>query len=90
MKGFAITAVVAAGLLAHCQPGPGCVRGATRCSGNLAELCDADGSYQPLADCSLVSAQTGSPYVCAFVDAPTVDGPVTGHTCVPAPGGSSR
>jgi hypothetical protein len=60
------------------------VAGATRCSDNVVEICDADGSYHELADCDLVSEQSGAPFICAFVDETTDDGRVTGHTCVPA------
>jgi hypothetical protein len=53
-------------------------------------------AYHELADCDLVSEQSGAPFVCAFVDETTEDGRVTGHTCVPAAdadaaaGGSDR
>lgn len=89
MKLLALTAAVAAaGLFAHCQPGAGCVRGTTHCAGAVAEVCDADGAFVPMADCDVVSAQTGAAYayVCASVDVATADGRVTGHTCVPAAG----
>jgi len=95
MKSCAIASVFAACFFAHCRPSDDCVLGATRCSGNVAEICDADGSYHELADCDLVSEQSGAPFVCAFVDETTEDGRVTGHTCVPAAdaaaaGGSDR
>ncbi|HLV65654.1 MAG TPA: hypothetical protein VKY73_07565 [Polyangiaceae bacterium] len=84
MKSCAVASVFAACLFAHCRPTDRCLRGATRCSHNVAEICDADGSYHELADCDLVSEQSGAPFVCAFVDETTEDGRVTGHTCVPA------
>jgi hypothetical protein len=84
MKSCAIASVFVACFLAHCRPTDGCVPGATRCSDNVAEICDADGSYHELADCDLVSEQSGAPFVCAFVDETTEDGRITGHTCVPA------
>jgi hypothetical protein len=84
MKCCAIASVFAACFLAHCRPPDGCLRGATRCSDNVAEICDADGSYHELADCDVVSEQSGAPFVCAFVDETTTDGRVIGDTCVPA------
>jgi hypothetical protein len=95
MKSCAIASVFAACFFAHCRPTDGCTPGATRCSGNVAEICDADGSYHELADCDLVSEQSGAPFACAFVDETTEDGRITGHTCVPAAdaaaaGGSDR
>ncbi len=81
MKSCAIASALAACFLAHCRVTDGCLPGATRCSGDVAEICDADGTYHELADCNLVSAQSGSRFVCAFVDETTEDGRVTGHTC---------
>jgi hypothetical protein len=46
-------------------------RGATRCEGNTAEICDADGRWQRFIDCT----ELGMDWVCA---------PLEGdHTCVP-------
>ncbi|WP_249348664.1 hypothetical protein [Corallococcus exiguus] len=84
MKALALTALAVVCLGAHCRPIDGCGLGATRCTGNTAEICDADGSYHELADCDEVSARSGAPFVCAFVDETTDDGHITGHTCVPA------
>lgn len=69
--------------LAHC-PGPSrCTPGESRCIGNAAEICSANGSFHELADCDQVSRQSGAPFVCEFVDESTENGRVTGHTCVP-------
>jgi hypothetical protein len=84
MKALALTALTVVCLGAHCRPIDGCGLGATRCTGNTAEICDADGSYHELADCDEVSARSGAPFVCAFVDETTDDGHITGHNCVPA------
>jgi hypothetical protein len=84
MKPLALTALAVVCLGAHCRPIDGCVRGATRCSSNTAEICDADGSYHELVDCDDVSERSGAPFVCAFVDEETEDGHIIGHTCVPA------
>jgi hypothetical protein len=83
-KALALTALAAACLGAHCRPIDGCVLGATRCTGNIAQICDADGSYHEIADCDDVSERSGAPFVCALVDETTEDGHITGHTCVPA------
>ena len=45
MKALALTALAVVCLGAHCRPIDGCIRGATRCTSNTAESCDADGSY---------------------------------------------
>ena len=90
MRALIFSAVVVCCLGAHCRPIDGCALGATRCSGNVAQICDADGSYHELADCDLVTELSGAPFVCAFVDEETEDGRVTGHTCVPeSEGGDS-
>ncbi len=84
MKALALTALAVVCLGAHCRPIDGCVRGATRCTGNTAEICDADGSYHEIADCDDVSERSGALFVCEFVDETTEDGHITGHTCVPS------
>lgn len=84
MKSCSIASVFVACFFSNCRPAGDCTPGATRCSGNIAEICDADGSYHELADCDLVSKQSGAPFVCAFIDETTEDGHLIGHTCVPA------
>lgn len=84
MRPLVLTALAVVCLGAHCRPIDGCVRGATRCTGNTAEICDADGSYHEFADCDDVSEQSGALFVCALVEETTEDGHITGHTCVPA------
>ena len=84
MKYFLFALLAAVCLGAHCYPGNGCPRGDTRCTNNVAEICDANGSYHKLADCDLVSEQSGAPFVCTHVDVTTEDGHVAGHTCMPA------
>jgi hypothetical protein len=83
-KALLLTALAVACLGAHCRPIDSCALGATRCAGNTAEICDADGSYHELADCDDVSERSGAPFVCAYVEETTEDGRVTGHTCVPS------
>lgn len=79
MRALVFSALAVTCLGAHCRPIDGCVRGATRCSSNTAEIC----SYHELADCDDVSERS-APFVCAYVDETTEDGHITGHTCVPA------
>lgn len=79
-----ILATTLALALASCRPPDGCTPTTTRCVGQVAELCDADENYQELMDCDEVSAQSGAPFVCGWVDEETADGHVRGHTCVPA------
>lgn len=84
MKMLGIASFVAASAFAHCGPLHPCDPGSTRCSGSAAEICNARGSYDLLADCDEVSALSGEPFVCAPVDETNEDGRVTGHTCVSA------
>jgi hypothetical protein len=86
MKSCVVSAAAAAFLfLAHCRPSDGCAPLSTRCDGNVAQLCDANGSWQDSVDCSTVTSDDGAAFTCQFVSTPTPDGEVTGHTCVRAP-----
>ena len=60
MRALIFSALAALCLGAHCRPIDGCIRGATRCTSNAAEICDADGSYHELADCDDVSERSGA------------------------------
>ena len=71
-------------VLAACGPKDPCTPQSTRCLGNLAQVCGADGRYRDLADCNKVSEQSGVPFACAYLEEDTPDGPVRGHTCLPA------
>lgn len=84
MKTALVGVLAALCLGAHCFPKDGCVPGATRCVRNAAEICDADGAYHMLADCDVVTEQSGAPFTCAFVDETGTEEPVSGHTCMPA------
>jgi len=84
MKALVLSLLALVCLGAHCRPVDGCALGATRCSGNVAEICNADGSYHELVDCNVVSDHTGGPFVCTFVSEITEDGRIAGHTCAPA------
>lgn len=84
MKRCVLSSFLFLACLANCRPSDGCEPASTRCHGNIAEICDADGSYYELADCDVVSERSGAPFVCAFVDEETEEGRTTGHTCVPA------
>jgi len=69
-----------------CRPPDACNPTSTRCNSGVAEICDADHFWQPQIDCTQVSEQSGSPFVCALVSEQTNDGLVEGHTCVAAGG----
>lgn len=75
-------------IAAYCQPLGGCALGVTRCAENIAEICNANGVFEVLADCDEVSAQSEAPFVCTFIDVPSPEGPVRGHTCVLGGGGA--
>ena len=83
MKFCNLASIAAACFLGHCRPSDGCSPGATRCSGNVAELCDADRAYHDFIDCDQVSQQSGEAFSCALVRESTEDGDVVGHTCIP-------
>lgn len=86
MKTCAVAgAVIALLFLVHCRPSDGCVPLSTRCDGNVAQLCDAEGSWQDTIDCDSVMGEGGAIFVCQFVSDTNSDGDVIGHTCVPAP-----
>jgi hypothetical protein len=66
-----------------CGPHDNCEPQSTRCSGNTAQVCDADRDFQDIADCDAVSKRSGTPFVCGAIDE-VVDGEhVKGHTCLP-------
>lgn len=72
------------GAAVSCRASDNCDPTATRCAGNVAEICDADRNWQPQLDCDQVSQQSSAPFTCQFVSEQTEDGPVEGHTCMPA------
>lgn len=86
MKQSIVLFLAALAISAHCRPPAVCTPGATRCVGNIAEICDADGGYQTLADCDAVSTQSDASFICAWVEETTSEEPVRGHTCVTAEG----
>ncbi|MBU8900633.1 hypothetical protein KRR26_33990 [Corallococcus sp. M34] len=59
---------------------------ATRCAGNVAQICNADGSWQVLVDCDAVSNNSGAAFTCAYVN----EEDAAGYTCVPADSDASR
>lgn len=89
MKYLVPITLSAARLAAHCRPIDGCLQGATRCFSSAAQICNAHGRYQPLANCDLVSKHSGAPFVCSWVNEQVDDDPIAGHTCVPAQGDST-
>lgn len=83
MKALSLTALTAVFFGTHCQAIDGCPVGATRCNDNIAEICDFANRYQEFANCDLMSKQSGTPFVCAYVEEKTPYGHISGHTCVP-------
>ena len=81
MKNLMVMACLVA--LAGCAEGP-CDEGASRCTGNVVEVCDTEREWRALADCGELSRLARRPLVCAFV---TTDdaGVVDGDTCIPEP-----
>jgi hypothetical protein len=72
---FTLLAFLATACLgAHCRHAEDCQCGATRCTDNVAEICDAHGAYHELADCDLASKQSCSSLVCEHVEETTEDG----------------
>ncbi|WP_328707275.1 hypothetical protein [Citreicoccus inhibens] len=80
MKLVLAAPLLATALLARCKAPDGCTSMATRCAGNVAQICNADGSWQVLADCDAVSNNSGSAFTCAYVN----DEDAAGYTCAPA------
>lgn len=65
--------------LAGC-PTPVCPTLATRCDAQVAQVCDADGQWQEVADCADVARTSGGEWTCE----PTTSDGVAVHSCLPA------
>lgn len=78
-----LCALAALVLPGGCHLHDGCRPLASRCDGNVAQLCDPDGAWIVVADCEAVSRQTGEPWEC--VESVPLDGDagVDGATCLP-------
>lgn len=62
-----------------------CPMGETRCEDEVAQICDANGSWQTLLACGRVSALNRAAFICAPVVVEDDEvGRLPGHTCVPA------
>lgn len=64
--------------LAGC-PAPVCSTLATRCDGTRVEVCDADGQWQEVQDCSRLWETSGGEWTCE----PTTSDGVEVHACLP-------
>jgi len=82
MKSLMVMACLVA--LAGCGATGPCEAGASRCAGNVVEVCDATGEWKALADCGELSRLARRPLVCAYVTADDA-GVVEGDTCIPEP-----
>jgi len=74
--GLALT--VLALLASGCQH-DGCATGATRCRGQIAQVCNVDGDWVDVLDCAALTQQTYLQWVCA--PEPTGDAGLE-NTCV--------
>jgi hypothetical protein len=76
--------VIAVLMTAGC-PGPGATRcpvGETRCTGEVAQICDPKGRWQTLLDCGRVSDLSSQPLVCGPVVVQDDEvGRLEGHAC---------
>ena len=81
MKNLMVMACLVA--LAGCTEGP-CDPGASRCTGNVVEVCNSKREWRSLADCGELSRLARRPLVCAFVTADDA-GVIEGDTCIPEP-----
>jgi hypothetical protein len=70
-----------AAALCACRPVPVCAPSATRCTGSLVEVCDADGQWSQAQDCAAVAGGDAPAWVCCAVPADE-HGP-GGCTCLP-------
>lgn len=62
-----------------------CPMGETRCDGEVAQICDANGQWQTLLDCNRVSELNRAAFACAPIVVEDDEvGRLPGHTCVPA------
>jgi hypothetical protein len=60
-------------------PRPVCSTLATRCDGEVAQICGSDGQWQRVADCDAVERTSGGEWSCQ----PTLSDGVEVHACVP-------
>ena len=75
-----LVAITIVFLLPSCLPAQdGCVANAQRCSGNVAEVCNADSTWVTSEDCNQTAQISGGTWVCC--DLP--DGDAGIYTCLP-------
>lgn len=58
-----LTVLVLAVVFAGC-PAPVCPTLATRCAGEVVELCDSSGQWYPVLDCAEVARTSGGEWAC--------------------------
>ena len=56
--------------------------GFTRCQGQRAQICQADGTWGTIEDCDRTTANTGTPWVCCFFPGDGDAGWPAGNTCL--------
>ena len=86
MSRFLVLLGALAALTLHsgCQLHDGCTPLASRCDGNVAELCDPDGDWFVVADCDAVDPRRPVPWTCVAPSAMAErDAGLATATCVP-------
>jgi hypothetical protein len=79
-----VAALAALTLTNGCRLHDGCPPLASRCNGNVAELCDPDGDWIVIADCDAISPQPGARWACvAPTSSAAIDAGLDGATCLP-------
>ncbi len=74
--------LVAALVVSAACDGVDCRAGATRCTGDTVEVCDANGHWEHLADCSGVTDSTEPSWECCALEGFGDAGVL--HACLPA------
>lgn len=78
MKTLSLVTLLGLSSCSGCQPAKGCVPRSTRCESHEVQVCSAEGRWQGLADCDMVSEYTGQAFACL----PVTVGEQDGHACV--------
>ena len=78
-----VSAIVGLLVATSCRPTDGCTPAESRCTGQSAEICDSNGRWQTLADCDVVSEQSGAAFVCGYTPLVVGSAGAGGYTCLP-------
>ncbi|MCP4678736.1 MAG: hypothetical protein GY854_25145 [Deltaproteobacteria bacterium] len=69
-------------LLSACIPHSVCEVNETRCTGVRVEICDSEGQWAEVMDCTEVESFDGNAWACCPVQSPDIPGG-QGHACLP-------